>query len=153
MELKTEVKSENEKLTIMFSGPLTEKANFLIPEEHEWTECMIIDLSKVTRINSVGVRAWMNFLQRIKDAGKVVVFEKVSFTCINQLAMVKSFLADFEIASFYVPYFCSNCGEEFQELFSRSQNVPEALDCPSCKSLAEIDEDVAVYETIKNRTM
>ena len=77
---------------------------------------VVIDLADVRRINSCGVRDWVNWLGDLDRAGKQVMLVKCSPTIVNQLNLVNNFVGQAMVKSFFAPYYCAGCDREQLEL-------------------------------------
>jgi anti-anti-sigma regulatory factor len=77
---------------------------------------VVIDLSGVERINSCGVRDWVNWLNDLDARGKSVVLVKCSPCIVNQINLVNNFVGRGMVKSFFAPYFCPTCDVEQQKL-------------------------------------
>src|ERR1051325_11504060 len=53
---------------------------------------LVINLARLDRINSLGVRNWMNFVKACEGAGVAIVFEHVSPIMTGQITMITNFL-------------------------------------------------------------
>ena len=73
---------------------------------------LLIDMSEIERINSCGVRDWVNWLNQVQALGMTVVLLRCSPTVVSQANMVANFAADAFIHSFYAPYVHPDTGEE-----------------------------------------
>ncbi len=77
---------------------------------------VVIDLADVRRINSCGVRDWVNWLTDLDRAGKQVLLVRCSPTIVNQLNLVNNFVGRAMVKSFFAPYYCAACDREQLEL-------------------------------------
>ncbi len=77
---------------------------------------VVIDLSGVTRINSCGVRDWVNWLNDLDARGKRVVLVRCSAVIVNQINLVHNFVGRGVVRSFFAPYYCARCDREQQRL-------------------------------------
>lgn len=77
---------------------------------------VIVDLSEVTRINSCGVRDWVNWLNDLGARGKRVIFVRCSPCIVNQINLVNNFVGGGMVKSFFAPYYCPRCDLEQMEL-------------------------------------
>jgi anti-anti-sigma regulatory factor len=68
-------------------------------------EVIILDLGEVERINSYGVRDWVNWLNALKAEGRRVVMVRCSTAIIAQANMVTNFCAGALVVSFFAPYY------------------------------------------------
>lgn len=73
---------------------------------------LLLDLAEVERINSCGVRDWVNWLNNLTAMGLRVVMMRCSPAIINQVNMVTNFSGDAIIHSFFAPYFNPETDEE-----------------------------------------
>lgn len=73
---------------------------------------LLVDLAEIERINSCGVRDWVNWLNQIQALGVQVILLRCSPSAISQANMVANFAADAFIHSFYAPYVHPDTGEE-----------------------------------------
>ncbi|HNF96434.1 MAG TPA: hypothetical protein PK493_04025 [Pseudomonadota bacterium] len=72
----------------------------------------VLDLADIERINSCGVRDWVNWLGRIEKIGAKLVFVNCSPAIVAQMNLVHNFSASGIVKSFYAPYFCPRCNKE-----------------------------------------
>jgi anti-anti-sigma regulatory factor len=73
---------------------------------------LVLDLSEIDRINSCGVRDWVNWLGRIEKNGARPVFISCSPAIVAQINLVNNFTAGGIIKSFFAPYYCPRCEKE-----------------------------------------
>ncbi len=73
---------------------------------------LLIDMAELDRINSCGVRDWVNWLNQIQALGLQVILLRCSPAVVAQANMVTNFAADSFIHSFYAPYVHPDTGEE-----------------------------------------
>jgi anti-anti-sigma regulatory factor len=76
------------------------------------TATAVIDLSEIERINSCGVRDWVNWLGLVEKAGARIVLVECSPAIVAQINLVNNFTGTGVVKSFYAPYFCPNCDLE-----------------------------------------
>lgn len=76
-------------------------------------KAVVLDSAGLKRINSLGVRAWCDFMKLL--AGKEITFLRCSPAFIDQLNSVSDFRADAKIVSFIAPYLCESSGRVFYE--------------------------------------
>ena len=72
----------------------------------------VIDVSEIERINSCGVRDWVNWLGKVEKNGAKVVLVECSPAIVAQINLVNNFTGQGVVKSFYAPYFCPNCDLE-----------------------------------------
>ena len=73
---------------------------------------LVLDLGEVERINSCGVRDWVNWLGSVEALGMKVVMTRCSPVIISQVNMVTNFCGDAIIHSFFAPYFNADTDTE-----------------------------------------
>ena len=82
---------------------------------------LLIDMSEIERINSCGVRDWVNWLNQIQALGVQIILLKCSPCVVGQANMVNNFSADAFIHSFYAPYVNPDTGAEQNVLLFTEQ--------------------------------
>lgn len=113
----------------------------VIDEDNELTELtdkihgstVVIDLGEVDRINSCGVRDWVNWLGRVEVKNVDVVLVECSPAIVAQINLVNNFTASGVVKSFYVPYFCPECDEEKVLLCETGDMGPPPHEPPICR--------------------
>jgi hypothetical protein len=110
------VKNVGSRYYLELSGDLDEDTQFAKLEMPDATE-VIVNFEKVTRIQSCGIREWIQLINP---------FIRLCFAYINcpkiiidQINMIDGFLPkNGTVQSFYVPYFNEESGSEKQILFT-----------------------------------
>ncbi len=113
----------------------------VIDEDNELTELVdkiapgtaVIDLGEIERINSCGVRDWVNWLSRIETNGSRPVLVECSPPIVAQINLVNNFTGSGVVKSFYVPYFCPECDEEKVLLVEAADMGPPPHEPPTCR--------------------
>jgi hypothetical protein len=102
------------------------------------------DLGGISRINSGGVRSWVN-LVRALDVSHLV-FARCSPAFVAQLNMIVNFRGPATIRSFFAPYVCPACDAQEDKLLDAQADFPDRrLDrappfpCPACGGAMELD--------------
>jgi anti-anti-sigma regulatory factor len=93
----------------------------------------VIDLSEIERINSCGVRDWVNWLGRIEKNGAKPVLVECSPAIVAQINLVNNFTGNGVVKSFFAPYFCPNCDREKVLLVEASEMGPSPHKAPTCR--------------------
>jgi anti-anti-sigma regulatory factor len=94
----------------------------------------VIDVSEIERINSCGVRDWVNWLGKVEKNGAKVILVECSPAIVAQINLVNNFTGQGVVKSFYAPYFCPNCDLEkvlLVETRDLAQTIP--FKAPSCR--------------------
>ncbi len=104
-----------------------------------------IDLGGIRRINSAGVREWIEFVRNLPDVTelRLVGCSKVS---VAQLNLIDNFCGPARVESFWAPYCCA-CGNE-REILLEARDAcgggPCSLTAPpvmcECGQVMELDE-------------
>jgi anti-anti-sigma regulatory factor len=94
---------------------------------------VVIDLGGVERINSCGVRDWVNWLNGVESKNANVVLVECSPAIVAQINLVNNFTGNGVVKSFYVPYFCPECDEEKVLLVESADMGPPPHEPPVCR--------------------
>lgn len=97
------------------------------------TGTAVIDLGEIERINSCGVRDWVNWLSKLETNGTRSVLVECSPAIVAQINLVNNFTGSGVVKSFYVPYFCPECDEEKVLLVEASDMGPPPHEPPTCR--------------------
>jgi hypothetical protein len=102
------------------------------------------NMKAVRRINSYGVRSWMDAIRRI-PSDTDVVFVQCPPPVIDQCNMVSGFLGHGRLESFFAPMTCPECDEQLDQLFETQAcrdnggKLP-VTPCPRCNRPMEVDD-------------
>nr|HEX4312934.1 hypothetical protein [Kofleriaceae bacterium] len=94
---------------------------------------VFIDLGEIERINSCGVRDWVNWLGKLEKVGSSAVLVECSPAIVAQINLVNNFTGSGVVKSFYVPYFCPECDEEKVLLVEAADMGPPPHEPPTCR--------------------
>jgi DNA-directed RNA polymerase subunit RPC12/RpoP len=116
---------------------------------------IVVSLRDVRRFASWGMAEWMNFLRATTD--RDLYFVECSTYALNQMNLVTGLLGHGKLVSFYMPYRCGSCGEEFELLTLapseraklRSLTTSEQS-CTTCGGVARIDK-ATMYSALAER--
>jgi hypothetical protein len=105
-----------------------------------------VDFGGLTSINSCGIRDWIKWISHVKPSTKIT-YSTCPKIIVDQINMVEGFLpASGKVLSFFVPYYCENCDDVENNLFSTSdvgpaagKPVPASTKCSKCGKDTEID--------------
>ena len=115
---------------------------------------VVIDLAGVERINSCGVRDWVNWLNDLESRSKQVVLVRCSPCIVNQINLVNNFTGGGRVKSFFAPYYCPKCDieqlrllqvEQFAEMAQPQAPEHRAPDCNEVQCEMEFDDIEASY--------
>ncbi len=94
----------------------------------------VIDVSEIERINSCGVRDWVNWLGKAEKGGAKIVMVECSPAIVAQINLVNNFTGNGVVKSFYAPYFCPNCDlEKVLLVETRDMHGQTPFKSPSCR--------------------
>src|SRR5687768_13574850 len=109
-----------------------------------------VDLRGVERINSIGVRNWVDLMGRITEDHELTI-EGVSYPIVMQAICVRSFFGKANVHSCMAPYFCPKC-RRLENVVVRHDEVstgPAEKRCSSCSEpmyFDELDQYFRVFE-------
>lgn len=117
--------TEGTNIVVKLSGSVDEDANFAVIESAE-ANGVVLDLEKISAINSVGIREWIKWIKQIPPTAKISL-RKCPKIIVDQINMVAGFLpAGAKIESFFVPYFSDSSGAEKMVLFENGKEFTDS---------------------------
>jgi hypothetical protein len=127
--------------TVDFVGEIDENADFA-ELRRRLRGAVAFQLGEVRRINSCGVREWVNFVRDLPHVTDLS-FSHCSPAIVTQLNMIYNFRGNARIRSFYAPYVCEQCGQEEEKLVDvpthGRQEIP-VFACSQCGATMEFDD-------------
>lgn len=136
---------------VVLSGGITEATDFkpLLSMGNP----LVIDLERIERINSLGVRHWFHFVRDAEAAGLDLTFDRVSAVMIQQLGMITNFMGKrSRVTSLFAPYLCTSCNTHDDQLIEVGPGgevaVTPTKPCSRCKSEMQLDELEDMYQTV-----
>ena len=142
---------------LILSGRIDEHVQFgKLPYPQKGS--LTIDLDQVTYINSIGLRNWVQWVVKLKELSQIF-FRHIRPLLVSQMNVLEGFLPFGAIVeSFYVPYYCDECGHEFDVIMKRGKEykeadsttperieIPTSCKCPECSAQADADIIEAKY--------
>ena len=106
---------------------------------------LLIDMAEIDRINSCGVRDWVNWLNQIQALGIAVILLRCSPAVVSQANMVTNFAADAFIHSFFAPYVHPDTGDE-QSVLIFTEDIRQNLPVRAPKIYNEQGEELEFDE-------
>ena len=138
---KIEVDRQGARTTVAVSGIIDEGAE--LAELAEVHGDVAIDLEGVRRINSFGVRMWIEAMRKIPADTRVTVV-RCAPPMVEQMNMIHNFFGRCRLESFFVPMLCPECEAQHNELFdvaaSRGRGGLTQVSCPTCGAAMEVDD-------------
>lgn len=136
---------------LILEGPISEKTTIFEHPVKTATE-IVLDMEKVTFINSIGVKNWINWSLNLPLTCKVSIL-KCPYVIVNQVNIVEGFLPrNGKIESFVAPYLCEECSFETNVMAIRGKDYDYATEtsekyiklalempCPKCRAKMEPD--------------
>lgn len=120
MSFSVTKKPEGSLLVLEVKGNIDEDANFAAPDVGS-AASVVLDLSGITAINSVGIREWIKWMKSFPPSIPIHV-RKCPKIIVDQINMVAGFLpAGTKVQSFYVPYYADASGTEKMVLFEEGK--------------------------------
>jgi anti-anti-sigma regulatory factor len=139
MEIQVATNEKNQ-IGVFFKGQINEESDHLLKLLEEQLRShteIFLNFDLVTSVDSLGVRAWVQFLRSIKSPTRKIHFMRCSADIISQVNMIPSFSEGATIESFFVNYVCSSC-EHTTRVLIETASIPKGTfppnpTCPSCK--------------------
>lgn len=137
-----QVVKDGERTRVVLRGDFTEATRFdeLLPA---MVGRVVFDTAQVTYMNSLGVRAWCEFLRQARIQG--YEFHACSVPFILQASMVRDVIGRGTVTSFFAPFHCIGCDHQEERLLQSaailaSDLEPPVFKCPSCGGALEFDD-------------
>jgi len=148
--LSYRIEQQSGSTVVTFSGEVDENADFGELTDRlaaEQRPRLVFELGDVRRINSCGVREWVNFVRELGTRGASdVSFVACSPAIVTQLNMIYNFRGPAKVRSFLAPYVCSACDHETEKLLEvathfpgRTRRPPDFV-CERCAAPLEFDD-------------
>ena len=121
-------------------------------------DVLVVDTTDVVRINSCGVRDWVNWLSAVQKMGVGVVLIRCSPAIVNQINLVTNFSGHSVVHSFFAPYYCESCDREIQKIIPTDTLLgggavhSPSFRCNDCGSALEFDDIEESYFAFINAT-
>jgi anti-anti-sigma regulatory factor len=130
---------------VRFDGVIDEDNGLAeqLPEAQGKT--ILVDLARVSRINSCGVRDWVRWARALESRGNQLYLVGCCPAVVAQLNMVQNFCGDRgRVISFQAPYFCGSCDRDHREQLAAAGMLPDdsppELVCELCGEPLEFDD-------------
>jgi len=139
---RIDTRAEPGRVKMSISGVIDEHAD--LSPISDATGDLEISMKGVRRINSFGVRAWIDAIRKIPQATKLT-FVECPPPVVDQINMVQGFLGHGKLISFYSPMICEECDEQQDELFyvDKCRELGGKLPpvkCKRCGNAMEVDD-------------
>lgn len=140
--MKFRVEEQDQTTKVHVSGEITEESDFG-PVLEMARPNVVVDLGDVTRINSCGVREWLNFVSAIRATERQLTLERCAPVIVTQLNTIYNFTGGGAVLSVFGPFYCPDCDSEENHLIdltASSIELPKQLPCPKCGGEMEFEE-------------
>jgi hypothetical protein len=128
---------------IVMSGSISERTTFDLGQPP--APQVFIDASGVQRINSMGVSAWIRFVNGLGKQGIQVTVRRLSAALVSQASMISSFLGGATLESIMAPYYCPECENAVDQPFGANDEIPASIPCPKCNAEMEFDDNMEAF--------
>ena len=104
-----------------------------------------LSLEGITRINSCGVREWVNFVRSLTQV-RALAFSRCSPPVVLQLNNIFNFRGRARVISFMAPYVCEMCRADEYKLLNVQEHFPDrgatvpGFLCRRCGGVMVLDE-------------
>ena len=105
-----------------------------------------INLRGVNRINSSGVRSWLEYFRKLKSQTARIVFQECAIPIVLQTSLFQGFLDEGEVESVFAPMICEKCHKTSEKLIATADtqrqefSVPTSS-CPHCHETSAVFDD------------
>jgi len=130
--------NQNGKVVYQFAGVVDESFDVSAALKDAQAP-LFFELSGIKRMNSTGVKKWMQFFNALQAEGKRCIFARVSPTLVEQLNLISNFSCGAEVVSVVLPFTCQACGSS--ESISKDKKALVGVDldhvdwpCSSCQA-------------------
>lgn len=142
MPLKVRIEQENPQ-KIYLEGTIDESVN-LNETFERFTGNIVLDLSGIHNINSMGINKWIPLISKYSDKHQVEV-EKLSYALVIQSNLIMRLFGSAKIVSCNAPYFCHRCKKDYlveitREELEKSKFEAPKLMCSQCSSEMTFDD-------------
>jgi len=138
-----QVTERSDELLITVAGVVSEESRFEAPEAHG--RRVVIDARGVERMNSMGVRNWIDFIELLQTQSHDIVIRHLPPAMVSQASMITSFIGRSRVESFLSPWYCPSCENTLEQLHGYRDELPRAIQCPKCHAPMELDWDRDAY--------
>ncbi len=137
-----EIVHETQRIRVVLKGDFTEATRF-----DELADSMVgrvdFDMAQVRYMNSLGVRAWCEFLRAAPIQG--YEFHACSVPFVLQASMVEDVVGRGTVTSFFAPYHCAACDHQEERLLQSAAILasgmePPTFQCPKCDGQLVFDD-------------
>lgn len=131
------------------SGKITEMTD-LVSHLGELPDRVDIVCRELTQINSLGIKAWIEFFSQASKKNLMFTFSECPPPMVELLNYISGFNCGGLVLSVSLPFTCEACAQELrgvvraEDLKRVSYKLPP-VKCPKCSSKAHFDDDPQNY--------
>ena len=136
------IKAGPEDGHFIISGNIDEFLDFS-PLKESTEKSLVLDLKKIVKINSMGVKKWINGIQELLAMGKKLEYRDCSEIFVETCNFTTSFTKGVVVSFFEVTFTCDDC----DVLEVKMLNATDVVDgetpvfrCPECKEKMTLEE-------------
>ena len=134
MTLQWEAKAVGKQLLIELHGRIDERADLTrLAEEIKSSDNVRLDCFDIARVNSIGVRDWVNFIRALPATIRITM-ERCSPAMVAQFNMIKNFTGRAQVESVSAPFICDSCGQQTNLIVNVMDRIAPRLRAPECSS-------------------
>ncbi len=128
---------------VELTGSIDEDSGFAaLAKELSAATTIRFDLAGIRRINSCGVREWVNFVRSLTAPHRIEI-ERCSPVVVSQMNMISNFVGTARVLSVQASFVCEKCDHEESVLLNVEKGQRPALGvvvCPRCGVAMEFDD-------------
>jgi anti-anti-sigma regulatory factor len=136
---------------VTFAGVIDEDNQLSTIPTRVGQKLVVINAADIERINSCGVRDWVNMLGQLEQKGIKYYFIRCSPAIMAQVNLVNNFAGKGQILTFFAPYYCPPCDVDNMLLIETAEAQKEvpfrapSCRCDQCDQLMEFDDIESSY--------
>ena len=144
--LQVDLTTTADEHELVLGGQVDERTQ-LVEFVHKLDRKVVLDLERVSFINSVGIREWIRMLRALEERGLDVRMKRCSEAMIHQMNMIVEAKGSAVVDSFFAPYLCAECGYEGSMCLDVTAHAADLREtrapiqtCPECSGQMEFNE-------------
>src|SRR5688572_8525470 len=95
--MKFSVEEQSDATRVILSGDISEETDF--EPILQIAGPIVLDLAGISRINSCGVREWINFVVHLRQGGRELILERCAPVVVTQLNTIYNFTGGGQVRS------------------------------------------------------
>jgi anti-anti-sigma regulatory factor len=150
--LQAKIAEKDRIYLVVLNGAVDDEANLdaIIGALPESPTEFHVNCAGINRINSVGVKGWIKFFQKVQAKKLKIVFWDCSPPIVQQMNLVFNFTCGGTVQSLQGSFACEGCGNNFlltlpvKNILASRFNIPDQK-CPKCSGVASFDDLPKMY--------